>query len=239
MKLPPVITLIITLVIIVLNPVTAWAFDEVAQTGQKRFKSMKTCAGCHLLQPSQTGPLKMIGANLQGADLRKLDLRQADLRRANMRGLDLRQINLMGARLKGAFMRGVDLRRANLRNASLWGVDLTGADLRRADLRGADLSQANLTKASMKGADLRGVTYCQTVMPSGKVKAPDCKWWNIETNRPRNNQSLATSMPAKAKVAPLTKHPGPRTAGAEEESILRRLFPFSVIPPADPEENFN
>ncbi|MBT5193766.1 MAG: hypothetical protein HOM07_15565, partial [Rhodospirillaceae bacterium] len=54
----------------------ASAFDEVDQKGQKRFKSMKTCAGCHLLQPGRNGKVKMIGANLLGSDLRQLDLRQ-------------------------------------------------------------------------------------------------------------------------------------------------------------------
>jgi uncharacterized protein YjbI with pentapeptide repeats len=234
-KLP----LAIALLIAAQMPLAAAAFDEVEQTDQKRFKSMKTCAGCHLLQPRQSGPLKMIGANLLGADLRQLDLRSADLRRANMRGLDLRQVNLSRARLKGAFLRGADLRRANLRDASLWGADLSGADLRRADLRGADLSRANLTKASLQGADLRGVTYCRTILPSGDMKAPDCQLWNAEPVRNKDRPLQARSVPEKAKVAAPDKVEQRPSDGANFGSFLSRLFSFSLTPPAEPRENFN
>jgi uncharacterized protein YjbI with pentapeptide repeats len=224
-KLP----LAIALLIAAQMPLAAAAFDEVEQTDQKRFKSMKTCAGCHLLQPRQSGPLKMIGANLLGADLRQLDLRSADLRRANMRGLDLRQVNLSRARLKGAF----------LRDASLWGADLSGADLRRADLRGADLSRANLTKASLQGADLRGVTYCRTILPSGDMKAPDCQLWNAEPVRNKDRPLQARSVPEKAKVAAPDKVEQRPSDGANFGSFLSRLFLFSLTPPAEPRENFN
>lgn len=214
MKLP----LAIALLIAAQTPLAAAAFDEVEQTDQRRFKSMETCAGCHLLQPRQSGPLKMIGANLLGADLRKLDLRSADLRRANMHGLDLRQINLSRAQLKGAFMRG--------------------ADLRRADLRGADLSRANLTKASLHGADLRGVTYCRTIMPSGEMKAPDCQWWNKEMVRNLDRPMTARSGPGKTTAAApegVVKQP---SESATKGSFLSRLFSFNLTTPAEPEETF-
>ena len=234
MKLP----LASALLIAAQTPLAAAAFDEVEQTDQRRFKSMETCAGCHLLQPRQSGPLKMIGANLLGADLRKLDLRSADLRRANMRGLDLRQINLSRAQLKGSFMRGADLRRANLQDANLWWADLTGADMRRADLRGADLSRANLTKASLHGADLRGVTYCRTIMPSGEMKAPDCQWWNKEMARNLDRPMTAWSGPGKTMAAApegVVKQSSERPI---KGSFLSRLFSFSLTPPAEPEETF-
>ncbi|MFP6749622.1 MAG: pentapeptide repeat-containing protein, partial [Alphaproteobacteria bacterium] len=211
----------------------ALAFEEIDQIGQKRFKSMKTCAGCLLLQPGKSGKVKMIGANLLGSDLRNLDFGSADLRRANLRGVNLQQVNLAGAQLTGALLRGADLTRANLQGTDLRGADLTGANLAAANLRGANLSQTNFTGANLRGADLRGAAFCQTVMPSGAVKKPECQWWRIEA--PPIVESKPTVREAPAKPPPVTaggsKAAVGAAAAARQTSALTRFFRVAVRPP--------
>jgi len=170
----------IAFILAVLVPSSAISFDETDQTGQRRYKSKKTCAVCHLLQTGGDRGLKMIGANLLGSDLRRLNLRHADLRRSNLRGLDLQGVDLSGARLKGAMLRGANLQGANLRGADLWGADLAGAKLSGADLRDTNLGRAILKGALVKGVKTDRAIFCKTVMPSGKVMKPDCQWWQIE-----------------------------------------------------------
>lgn len=228
----------------ILSPGAGLAFDETDQAGQRRFKSMSTCAGCHLLQPGSVGPVKMIGANLLGSDLRGLNLRAADLRRANMRGVDLRDVDLTGARLKGAMLRGADLRRANLAKADLQGADLTGANLAGADLRGANLSQADLTKVSLVDVNLDNVTYCQTIMPTGKIENPDCKWWQMEAPRMMIKPPEETATPA-APSGPTPSVDAKEgtaigTAAAREQiSTLSRFFNIQITRPDSSEEALN
>ncbi len=150
MKLP----LAIALLIAAQMPLAAAAFDEVEQTDQKRFKSMKTCAGCHLLQPRQSGPLKMIGANFLGADLRQLDLRSADLRRADLRGADLSRANLTKASLQGADLRGVTYCRTILPSG---------------DMKASDCQLWNAEPVRNKDRPLQA----RSVPEKAKVAAPD------------------------------------------------------------------
>ena len=222
-----------------LQPGAGWAFDEIDQTDQKRFRSMKTCSGCHLLQPGTHGVVKMIGARMQGADLRSLDMRNADLRRADLRGVNLGKVNLTGAKLKGALLRGANLRGAILRNANLRGADLTGAKMTGADLRGVNLSRTNLQNAAMEDSNLRGAILCRTTMPSGKVENPDCPWWKQEVvNIPTT--LAAKSAPVLAKKAePNPTEQQPRTAAFDPAAFLGRLFHITVTKPADPQADYN
>jgi len=211
----------------------AAAFDEIEQTDQRRFKSMKSCSGCHLLQAAPGGIVKMIGAELQGADLRQLNLRAADLRRADLRGVDLRGVNLAGAKLKGALLRGANLQGANLQAAGLAWAVLHGANLDGADLRGADLRRADLTNASMQNADLRGATLCRTVMPSGIVRNPDCQWWKIQ-EKPEGSHNAAAKSAAPA-PQPATKQGRKNESGLDVTAFLGRIFSFVVTSPDDTE----
>jgi uncharacterized protein YjbI with pentapeptide repeats len=225
---------ICTLVFIVLFSTAGAAFDEIDQTGQKRFKSMQSCSGCHLLQAAQGGVVKMIGANLEGVNLRKLDLRAADLRRANMRGVNLQKVNLAGAKLKGALLHGANFQQANLQGAGLAWAILRGANLMGADLRGANLSRADLTNASMQKADLRGATLCRTIMPSGLVKNPDCQWWKIETPSGGNKWAAETAAPSPDKPSMRAPHATANNGpDLDLAAYLGRIFDFAVTQPDD------
>ncbi len=227
-------------IFVVLVSTVAAAFDEIDQTGQERFKSMKSCSGCHLLQVARGGVVKMIGANLKGVDLRKLNLQAADLRRADLRGVDLQKVNLAGAKLKGALLRGANLRQANLQGAGLAWAVLRGANLEGADLGGANLSRADLTNASMQNANLRGAILCQTIMPSGVVNKPDCQWWKIEPQSDGNKRAAETSAPALDKSAgrpaqAMVKPAGKSGPGLDIAAFLGRIIAFAATIPGGTE----
>ena len=175
--MPRLLAFCLIIIMAALSPLSGWAFDEIDQTDQKRYKSRKSCSGCHLLQRGPDGRLKMIGAELEGVDLRKLNLRAADLRRADLRGVNLAEVNLQDARLKGALLRGANLRQANLRGADLYGADLTGAEMQGADLRGSNFARADLSQALLANTRMEGAVLCRTTMPSGTIRNPDCQWW--------------------------------------------------------------
>ena len=228
----------IAFMLAVLYPLTAMAFDETDQTRQRRYKSKKTCAVCHLLQTGVRSGLKMIGANLLGSDLRQLNLRHADLRRSNLRGLDLQGVDLSGARLRGALLRGANLQGASLRGADLWGADLTGAKLSGADLRDANLGRAILKDAGVKGVKANGVRFCKTVLPSGKVMKPGCRWWQIEA--PHNiarpvNQTLRSF----ANKQPSRSVDQGEVAAAWQLMGLSQLFRISITRPQDDDGHTN
>ncbi len=227
------LTAIGVLIFAVLVSTAAVTFDEIEQTDQQGFRSLKSCSGCHLLQTAPDGVVKMIGAELQGADLRQLNLRAADLRRADLRGVDLRQVNLAGAKLKGALLRGANLQGANLQGAGLAWADLHGVNLDGADLRGADLSRANLTNAALQNADVRGATLCRTVMPSGVVKNPDCQWWKLPEN-PDVKKSAAEKSAARAPQPPI-KQGSKIESGLDVTALLGRLLNLVVTSPDDNE----
>jgi len=220
-------------------PAAGWAFDETDQIDQKRFKSMKTCSGCHLLQPGTNGVVKMIGARMQGADLRSLDMRQADLRRADLRGVNLHKVNLTGAKLKGALLRGANLRGAILRDANLWGADLTGAKMKGADLRGVNLSRANLLNATMLDTRMRGAILCQTTMPSGEMERPDCPWWKQETwKAPAKVASQgAPTLQSETKPIPIKNQAKP--APVDASTFLGRWLHITVTTPVERAADFN
>ncbi|MDA1100387.1 MAG: pentapeptide repeat-containing protein [Proteobacteria bacterium] len=220
---------IVAFVIAVLGATSGAAFDEIDQTGQNRFKAMKSCSGCHLLQAPPGGKVKMIGANLKGVDLRRLNLEAADLRRADLRGVNLEKVNLAKARLKGALLRGANLKQADLQGAGLAWAILRDANLNGADLRGADLTLADLTRAPMENAQLHGAILCRTTMPSGVIKNPDCQWWKAERQSDDSNETAEiTANPLHEAFAP-PRLPAVKPAGKSDADFnitayLGRMF---------------
>jgi hypothetical protein len=133
MRTKLMITAVLSLVLAVLLPSMAMAFD---QTQLDQLKSTKACPGCDLIAESLPA-----GANLEGVNLKGANLQDADLER----------VNLKGANLEGAKCWQAHMPRANLEGANLKGAYLEGAELAGANLKGANLSvhsQAKLNKVA-------------------------------------------------------------------------------------------